>query len=61
MLTGQRPLSNGAQIPKSNVFKEYAMVIQKMEEIDSPNIFGLPLNIDKAVQRFNTGQIMNSL
>jgi hypothetical protein len=32
-----------------------------MPEIDDPSIFGLPKNIDKAVQRANTQQVIECL
>jgi dynein heavy chain 2 len=35
--------------------------IQKVPEIDNPEIFGLPANIDRSVQRFNSNQVINEL
>ena len=32
-----------------------------MAEIDNPSLFGLPLNIDKAVQRNNMKNIISTL
>jgi dynein heavy chain 2 len=37
------------------------VIINKLPENDSPQVFGLPMNIDKAVQRYNTGQMITSL
>jgi dynein heavy chain 2 len=61
LLNGKVPLSIGTRMPTTTDIKDYASVISKMNEVDTPDYFGLPLNIDKAVQRFNTLQIINSL
>ncbi|EGR28544.1 hypothetical protein IMG5_173090 [Ichthyophthirius multifiliis] len=61
MLQGTKKLSNGDVIPQSNNINEFQKIIKNLKETDSPMLFGLPLNIDKAVQRYNTQQIFNSL
>lgn len=46
-------------VPKSA--KDITNFINKLPEIDSPQVYGLPLNIDQALQRANTTQSINSL
>ena len=61
VVSGQIGLAPGVQVPRSKDVKDYLQIIQKLQETDNPSLFGLPLNIDKAVQRFNTGSLITSL
>jgi len=36
-------------------------LISRLPETDNPSIFGLPTNIDRSVQRFNSGQVISQL
>lgn len=35
--------------------------IHKLKQVDSPQMFGLPMNIDKSVQRYNTQLLKKSM
>lgn len=35
--------------------------MQKIPDIDQPALFGLPANIDRSVQRFNSGNVITQL
>ena len=37
------------------------MIISQVPEIDTPSLFGLPTNIDRSVQRFNSLQVIGQL
>lgn len=61
ILSGQQPLSGLVNMPKSGNLQDYMQTIQKVPEQDNPDIFGLPVNIDRSVQRFNSNQVINGL
>lgn len=61
ILKGQQQLSGMLTTPQSTQSKDYLAAIQKVPEIDNPEIFGLPANIDRSVQRFNSNQVINEL
>jgi len=46
-------------LPKNQ--KELTTFVNKMPEVDDPSTFGLPKNIDKAVQRSTTEAILKDL
>jgi dynein heavy chain 2, cytosolic len=58
-LNSESQVGFGAAIPKNQ--KELTAFLAKMPEIDDPSIFGLPRNIDKAVQRTATECVLGSL
>jgi dynein heavy chain 2 len=60
-ISGKQPLSGLIQVPKSGNVQEFYNTIQKVPEIDNPDIFGLPVNIDRSVQRFNSNQVILGL
>jgi dynein heavy chain 2 len=49
-----KKIANQFSVPQSKSIKDYLMLINKFQDVDTPNIFGLPMNIDRSVQRFNT-------
>lgn len=51
----------GFPVPSSSNIKDYQIQVQKMAENDNPAFFGLPHNIDKAVQRYNTETVYRPL
>jgi dynein heavy chain 2 len=51
---GITKLSNIIQVPKSDALREYQAIVGKLPDQDSPLFFGLPSNIDRSVQRFNS-------
>eukprot|EP00828_Plagiopyla_frontata_P016359 TRINITY_DN2149_c0_g1_i7.p1 TRINITY_DN2149_c0_g1~~TRINITY_DN2149_c0_g1_i7.p1 ORF type:complete len:406 (+),score=66.21 TRINITY_DN2149_c0_g1_i7:148-1365(+) len=61
VLSGDQQLPTGLPIPQSKAIKDYSLFINKMNEQDIPSYFGLPMNIDKAVQRYNSQKILESL
>ena len=48
-------------VPKGDSVRDYTAFIAKLPEQDSPLFFGLPANIDRSVQRFNSNAIIHSL
>ena len=46
-------------LPKNQ--KELNTFVSKMPEVDDPSTFGLPNNIDKAVQRATTDAVLKDL
>ena len=48
-------------MPRSGNLQEFVGTIQRVPEIDNPDIFGLPVNIDRSVQRFNSNQVVSGL
>lgn len=48
-LTGQEPLSNMLPVPQSANVRDFIATINKVPEFDTPNLFGLPANIDRSV------------
>jgi hypothetical protein len=41
--------------------KDFNVIINQVPEIDTPQLFGLPSNIDRSVQRFNSLQVIAKL
>ena len=46
VISGKIALPVGFVLPNSANIKDYVVLINKMNEEDNPNQFGLPLNID---------------
>lgn len=61
ILKGQEPLSGMIPVPQSANVRDYVGVINKVPEFDAPSLFGLPANIDRSVQRFNSTAVVASL
>lgn len=61
ILFNGKKLSIGVSLPNSKNLKEFTILINKLNDNDNPIVFGLPNNIDKAVQRYNTQQLILSL
>merc|ERR1712151_1142420 len=60
-LKGQEALSNVLTTPSGNNPRDFVGVINSLPETDNPGLFGLPSNIDRSVQRFNSNQVINQL
>lgn len=60
-LKGKVSLSDITTVPQSANTRDYVGVINKLPESDNAEIFGLPANIDRSVQRFNSNQVINKL
>lgn len=60
-ISGKAPLSGLVSVPKSGNVQDFVQSIQKVPEIDNPDIFGLPSNIDRSVQRFNSNNVILGL
>jgi dynein heavy chain 2, cytosolic len=58
VLNSQLDLGFG-MLPKNQ--KELTHFVNKMPEVDDPSTFGLPKNIDKAVQRATTDAVLKDL
>mgnify|MGYP006893244059 CR=1 FL=1 len=61
ILKGQEPLSQIVPVPQSGNVRDYTGIIGKVPESDAPSLFGLPANIDRSVQRFNSAAVILSL
>lgn len=60
-ISGQKALTGNLRAPQGGNVNEFVSLINNLPEIDSPDIFGLPSNIDRSVQRFNSGQVISQL
>lgn len=60
-LKGQQPLSKVIPVPQSANPRDFVGMIQKIPDQDTPGLFGLPANIDRSVQRFNSQAVINQL
>ena len=58
ILKGQEPLSGLIPVPQSANVRDYVAMINKVPEFDAPSLFGLPANIDRSVQRFNSTAVV---
>lgn len=58
-LKGQQPLSKIIPVPQSANPRDFVGMIQKIPDQESPSMFGLPANIDRSVQRFNSQAVIN--
>lgn len=58
ILKGQEPLAGMIPVPQSANVRDYVAVINKVPEFDAPSLFGLPANIDRSVQRFNSTAVV---
>lgn len=56
-----KKVSNFLSVPQSKSIKDFLALIAKIPDTDSPNLFGLPFNIDRSVQRFNTGIVIEGM
>ena len=61
VLKGQEPLSKLIPVPQSGNVRDYTGIISKVPENDVPSLFGLPANIDRSVQRFNSSAVIAAL
>lgn len=61
VMKGQEMLSNVVQAPQSKNVQDFFTVVSKLADDDNPELFGLPSNIDRSVQRFNSTQVINNL
>lgn len=61
VMKGQEMLSNVVQAPQSKNVQDFFSALNRLAEDDSPELFGLPSNIDRSVQRFNSTQVINNL
>ena len=58
---GLRIFSNLVAVPKTSTIKNYLQFISQLLDQDSPQMFGLPPNIDRSVRRFNSQKYINVL
>ena len=61
VLSQGKKVSNLFNVPQSKSLKDYLMLINKLQDVDNPSIFGLPMNIDRSVQRFNTSLVIDGM
>ena len=54
-------LSQAIKLPNSKSYKDYIKLIESLSDIDSPKLFGLPLNINRSVQRFNSATVIKQI
>ena len=60
-IKGQKKLSDILAVPQSGQVKDFNVIINQVPELDTPQLFGLPSNIDRSVQRFNSLQVISQL
>lgn len=60
-MRGQTALSGLLTVPGSGQLRDYQPVTNALPDQDQPRIFGLPTNIDRSVQRFNSNAVINQL
>lgn len=60
-ITGQKALTGDLKAPQTGNVNDFINFISRLPETDSPDIFGLPANIDRSVQRFNSGLVISQL
>jgi len=60
-IKGQKKLSDVLVVPQTQQVREFNVIINQVPEIDHPQLFGLPTNIDRSVQRFNSLNVINQL
>lgn len=60
-MNGQELLSDTISVPNSGIVRDYQSIINKVPEFDAPALFGLPSNIDRSVQRFNSNAVIVQL
>ena len=56
-----RKLTAGLSLPASNTHGEYVALIQRLPDVDAPNLFSLPDNIDAAVQQNQSSGVVVQL
>lgn len=61
VFNGNKKIAGMIALPDSRSIRDYLMLINKLPDTDSPNLFGLPLNIDRSVQRFNTSMVIEGM
>jgi dynein heavy chain 2 len=61
VIQGERPLLHGTNIPKAPTGKDINSFLQKIPDVDNPELFGLPKSIDKTVQKINSGMVIAGL
>jgi dynein heavy chain 2 len=54
-------LIGGLRLPRTNSYKEYQQLINQLPETDNPSFFGLPSNIYRSVQRYNSANVVKQL
>jgi dynein heavy chain 2 len=57
----RREIWSGVSIPANGRYSDYLALIKSLPETDSPSLFGLPENIDRSVQRFNSARVIKQL
>jgi dynein heavy chain 2 len=56
-----KQLPGGFKLPESNSLRDYLKVIEGLPEQDSHDLFGLPANIGRSVQRYNSLNVIRQL
>jgi len=59
--SGQTRLGPGIVLPTSTHIGDYQKLINSLPDIDSPALFGLPVNIGRSVQRINSVAVIDQL
>lgn len=52
-------MSNMISVPQGGQVGDYQGLMSRIPDTDVPASFGLPANIDRSVQRFNSNQVIN--
>lgn len=57
----RKKLPGGFKLPESNSLRDYLALINTLPEQDSHELFGLPANIGRSVQRYNSLNVIRQL
>ncbi|XP_063237932.1 cytoplasmic dynein 2 heavy chain 1 [Bacillus rossius redtenbacheri] len=58
---GSMSLGPGIRIPSSTNYKDYLEVIQELSDVDKPQYFGLPENVERSLERVTSRKVINQL
>ena len=48
-------------VPQAQALRDFQAAVTSVPEGDAPGLFGLPANIDRSVQRFNSTAVIGQL
>eukprot|EP01105_Mastigella_eilhardi_P023120 TRINITY_DN578_c0_g1_i21.p1 TRINITY_DN578_c0_g1~~TRINITY_DN578_c0_g1_i21.p1 ORF type:complete len:3400 (+),score=883.23 TRINITY_DN578_c0_g1_i21:3362-13561(+) len=57
----KRPLAPKIELPRRASYVDYKKLIAELPSADAPLLFGLPLNIDRSLQRTNSMRVLQQL
>jgi hypothetical protein len=61
LIGGRGQIMKGVYVPSSNAAGDYHDSISKIPEVDAPEVFSLPANIERSVQRARSAVVIEKL